>query len=116
MGGGDAAPDAYGTILHRQPLKHTLSQWRPALFEGIKPIEPYLENPDYNLNTDLADYNIKYIEQHTALSPDKPWMIYYAPGAKWNEGMTDWGSASMPAGRPACLLASLCRDMLSMTG
>lgn len=62
---------------HPQPPR----QWRPALFEGNKPIEPYVENPDYNLNKDLADYNIKYIERHTALNPNKPWMVYYAPGA-----------------------------------
>ncbi len=51
------------------------------MYEGIKPIEPYLGNPEYTLNTDLANYNIKYIEKHTALSPDKPWFVYYAPGA-----------------------------------
>lgn len=63
-----------------RPTPHN-TQWRPALFEGNKPIESYLEKEDYNLNEDLADQNIRYIEQHAALNPNKPWMLYYAPGA-----------------------------------
>lgn len=72
-------PDTTHTTIH--PPFHVSPQWRPALFEGNKPIEPYLEKEDYNLNEDLADQNIKYIEQHAALNPNKPWMLYYAPGA-----------------------------------
>lgn len=50
------------------------------MFEGVKPIEPYLDNEDYILNTDLADYTIKYIERQKSLAPDKPFFVYYAPG------------------------------------
>jgi len=57
------------------------SQWRPSLYEGTKPIEPYLDNPDYNLNSDLANTTISYIEEQHALIPDKPFFVYYAPGA-----------------------------------
>lgn len=60
--------------------RHLHAQWNPALYEGKKPIEPYLNNPNYNLNEDMANYTIRYIEQHTALDPTKPWMVYYAPG------------------------------------
>ena len=35
------------------------SQWRPAVFEGTKPVEPYLGNPDYNFDYDLADQAIR---------------------------------------------------------
>ena len=109
------------------------NQWRPSMYEGVKPIEPYagesepgvsysrgtgpqriirgfsiqtllpvttsvlslldgepdplflvppvLGKPDYILNTDLANYTISYMERQKALAPDKPFFIYYAPGA-----------------------------------
>ena len=50
------------------------------MFEGKKPIEPYLDNEDYILNTDLANYTINYIERQKSLAPDKPFFVYYAPG------------------------------------
>ena len=34
------------------------NQWRPAVFEGTKPIEPYLGKPDYNFDYDIADQAI----------------------------------------------------------
>ncbi len=56
-------------------------QWRPALFDGTKPIEPYLGNPDYNLDYDLADQAIEWARNQKAVAPDKPFFLYYAPGA-----------------------------------
>jgi len=57
------------------------SQWRPAVFEGTKPIEPYLGNPDYNFDYDIADKAIEWIRNLKAVAPDKPFFVYYAPGA-----------------------------------
>jgi arylsulfatase len=57
------------------------NQWRPNLYEGTHPIEPYINNPDYNLDYDLADQAIRYIHRHDAVAPDKPFLLYYAPGA-----------------------------------
>jgi arylsulfatase A-like enzyme len=57
------------------------NQWRPNLYEGTKPVEPYIGNPDYNLDYDLADQAIKYLHHHYAVAPDKPFFVYYAPGA-----------------------------------
>ncbi|OPY76194.1 MAG: Arylsulfatase [Syntrophorhabdus sp. PtaU1.Bin050] len=57
------------------------SQWRPAVFDGTNPIEPYLGNPDYNLDYDLADQAIQWVRSQKALAPDKPFFLYYAPGA-----------------------------------
>lgn len=56
-------------------------QWRPAVTEGTKPIEPYLNNPDYNFDYDMADQAIKWIAMQKAVAPDKPFFCYYAPGA-----------------------------------
>ncbi|MDX1965670.1 MAG: arylsulfatase, partial [Planctomycetaceae bacterium] len=57
------------------------SQWRPNVTEGTKPIEPYLGNPDYNFDYDMADQAIKWIELQKAIAPDKPFFCYYSPGA-----------------------------------
>jgi arylsulfatase A-like enzyme len=57
------------------------SQWRPAVVEGTKPIEPYLGNPDYNFDYDMADQAIKWVRNQKAVAPDKPFFLYYAPGA-----------------------------------
>ena len=55
------------------------SQWRPNAFEGTKPIEPYLGKPEYNFDYDLADQAIKWIRSQKAISPDRPFLAYYAP-------------------------------------
>lgn len=57
------------------------SQWRPAVTEGTKPIEPYLGKPDYNFDYDIADQAIKWIGMQKAVAPDQPFFCYYAPGA-----------------------------------
>jgi arylsulfatase A-like enzyme len=56
-------------------------QWRPAVFEGTKPIEPYLVRPDYNFDYDMADHAIKWMRNQKAVAPDRPFFLYYAPGA-----------------------------------
>ena len=55
-------------------------QWRPALFEGTKPIEPYEGNPNYILDRDLADHAIDWIRMQHSVAPQKPFLVYYASG------------------------------------
>jgi arylsulfatase len=57
------------------------SQWRPAVFDGTRPIEPYVGNPDYNFDYDMADQAIRWINNQKAVAPDRPFFLYYAPGA-----------------------------------
>lgn len=57
------------------------NQWRPAVTEGTKPIEPYLGKPDYNFDYDIADQAIKWISMQKSVAPEKPFFCYYAPGA-----------------------------------
>jgi arylsulfatase A-like enzyme len=57
------------------------SQWRPAVFDGTKPIEPYLGNPDYNFDYDIADQAINWMRNQKAVAPERPFLLYYAPGA-----------------------------------
>ena len=58
------------------------NQWRPNAYEGTKPIEPYLGKPDYNFDYDIADQAIKWIRYQKAISPDRPFLAYYAPGPR----------------------------------
>jgi arylsulfatase len=58
------------------------NQYFPGLFEGTAPVEPE-KTPDegYHLMEDLADRAIAWINQQKAMAPDKPFFIYFAPGA-----------------------------------
>ena len=58
------------------------NQWNPALFNGTVTVEPP-KTPEegYILNEDLADKAIAWIRQQKALMPDKPFFVYFAPGA-----------------------------------
>jgi arylsulfatase A-like enzyme len=55
-------------------------QWHPALYENTTPIEPYLGDPTYILDRDLADKAIAWMRMQHALAPSKPWLLYYATG------------------------------------
>ncbi len=57
------------------------SQWRPAVIEGTRPVEPYLGKPDYNFDYDMADQAIRWIQMQQAVAQDRPFFCYYAPGA-----------------------------------
>lgn len=56
------------------------NQWSPALYEGLNRIE-VPTTPGYHLMTDLANQAIKWTGFQKALTPDKPFFTYFAPGA-----------------------------------
>ena len=58
------------------------NQWYPTLYEGTNPVEPK-KTPEegYHLVEDMTDKAIGWIGQQKALAPDKPFYIYFAPGA-----------------------------------
>ncbi|WP_349426203.1 arylsulfatase [Microbacterium sp. LWS13-1.2] len=58
------------------------NQWEPALYEGTTPVEPPATPEEgYHLTEDLADRAIGWIRTQKALAPDKPFFVYFAPGA-----------------------------------
>ena len=58
------------------------SQWAPGmLFRNTTPIEPQRGHPGWNLITGMADEAIARIRMLNDVQPDRPFMIYYAPGA-----------------------------------
>jgi arylsulfatase len=58
------------------------NQWYPAIYEGTIPIEPE-KTPEqgYHFTEDMTDKAIKWVRQQKALMPDKPFFMYFAPGA-----------------------------------
>jgi arylsulfatase A-like enzyme len=57
-------------------------QWYPSLYEGTTPIE-VKKTPEegYHLMDDMTTKAINWIGQQKALIPDKPFFVYFAPGA-----------------------------------
>lgn len=56
------------------------NQWTPALIDGVSTVEAPLD-PGYHLMPDLADKAIDYVRLQKSLTPDKPFFVYFAPGA-----------------------------------
>ncbi|NEW38109.1 sulfatase-like hydrolase/transferase [Nocardia cyriacigeorgica] len=58
------------------------NQYYPALYEGVTPVEPD-KTPEqgYHLTEDLADHAIDWIRTQKSLAPDRPFFVYFAPGA-----------------------------------
>jgi arylsulfatase A-like enzyme len=56
------------------------SQWEPRLVENFNPVEPPRDEK-YHLSVDLADKAISWLHKHRAYAPDKPFLMYWAPGA-----------------------------------
>jgi arylsulfatase A-like enzyme len=55
-------------------------QWAPSLYEGLTRAEtPHY--PGYNFMTDMTDQAIAWTKFQKALTPDKPFFTYFAPGA-----------------------------------
>ena len=58
------------------------NQWYPTLFEGTNPIEVTGTPEDgYHFMADMTDKAIAWIGQQKALAADKPFFVYFAPGA-----------------------------------
>ena len=58
------------------------NQYYPALYEGTTPIEPPSTPAEgYHLTDDMTDKAVAWLRQQRALQTDKPFFVYYAPGA-----------------------------------
>ena len=56
------------------------NQWAPLIYDGVTLVEtPH--DPDYHFTTDMTNQAISWVRFQQALTPDKPFFIYYAPGA-----------------------------------
>ena len=58
------------------------NQWYPALYDGVTPVEPN-KTPEegYHFTEDVTDHAITWVQRQKSLMPDKPFFMYFAPGA-----------------------------------
>ncbi len=58
------------------------NQYDPALYDGTTAVDPPKTAAEgYHLTEDLADKAISWVREQKALMPDKPFFMYFAPGA-----------------------------------
>ena len=80
MGPKDFWPNGYGFEYFYGFLAGETSQYEPRLFENYNAIEPP-HDPTYHLTEDMAQKGLEWLSEHKAYAPDKPFFIYWAPGA-----------------------------------
>jgi arylsulfatase A-like enzyme len=56
------------------------NQWAPLVYDGITIVDTP-EDPNYHFTTDMTNQAISWVRFQRALSPDKPFFMYFAPGA-----------------------------------
>jgi arylsulfatase A-like enzyme len=83
MGPFDAWPSGGGGFEHFFGfVAGETNQYFPALYEETTPVEPdRTPEEGYHLTEDLADRAIGWVREQKSLTPDKPFFMYFAPGA-----------------------------------
>ncbi len=56
------------------------NQWAPLVYDGVTLVETP-EDPNYHFTTDMTNQAVSWVRYQQALSPDKPFFMYFAPGA-----------------------------------
>lgn len=56
------------------------NQWSPMVYDGVTQVE-VPKDPNYHFTTDMTNQAISWVRSQQSLTPDKPFFIYYAPGA-----------------------------------
>ena len=56
------------------------NQWAPAIYDGMIRVEPP-RDPNYHFTTDMTNQAIAWARFQQAMTPDKPFYMYFAPGA-----------------------------------
>ncbi len=58
------------------------NQYYPVLFENTTPVEPH-KSPEegYHFMTDMTDRAVGWMRYSKSVNPDKPLLLYFAPGA-----------------------------------
>jgi arylsulfatase A-like enzyme len=57
------------------------NQWAPLIYDGLTKVEPPHGDPNYNFMTDMTDQSINWVRTIKTLTPEKPFFVYFAPGA-----------------------------------
>jgi len=56
------------------------NQWAPFLHDGVTQVE-LPDDPNYHFMEDMSDKAIAWMKHQKAMTPDKPFFAYFAPGA-----------------------------------
>ncbi|WP_262891392.1 arylsulfatase [Algibacter mikhailovii] len=56
------------------------NQWDPVIFDGVTKVSKK-DDPDYHFTTDMTNEAIEWVKFQQAMTPNKPFMVYYATGA-----------------------------------
>jgi arylsulfatase len=56
------------------------NQWAPLLYDGVTRVE-LPDDPDYHFLPDMTDQAIAWVRYQKAITPQKPFFVYFAPGA-----------------------------------
>jgi arylsulfatase len=56
------------------------NQWAPLVYDGMTQVE-LPKDPNYHFMTDMTNHAIDWMQYQKSLTPDKPFFIYFAPGA-----------------------------------
>ncbi len=56
------------------------NQWAPLLYDGMTQVD-LRKDPNYHFMTDMTNQAIHWMRYQKSLTPDKPFFIYFAPGA-----------------------------------
>ncbi|MCU0360627.1 MAG: arylsulfatase [Bacteroidia bacterium] len=56
------------------------NQWAPLIYDGVTMVETP-KDPNYHFTTDMTTQAISWVQLQQTLQPDKPFFMYFAPGA-----------------------------------
>ena len=79
----DRTPTGRGYDYFYGFLAGETSQWEPALWENTTRVSPpHVENhEDFHLTESMADKAITWMRRHLAVNPDRPFLMWWTPGA-----------------------------------
>jgi arylsulfatase A-like enzyme len=82
MGPFDSWPTGSGFEYFYGFIGGETNQYAPALYNGTVPVEPdRTPEEGYHFTEDMTDRAIEWVRQQKALMADKPFFVYFAPGA-----------------------------------
>ncbi len=78
----DYWPTGYGFEYFYGFIAGEASQYEPNMVRNTAQVDPHhIHRPGYHLTEDIAEDAIKWLREQRAYAPDKPFLMYWAPGA-----------------------------------
>ena len=57
------------------------NQWHPMVYDGTTRVYPKVDDPNYHFTNDMTDQALAWMNTQQSLTPEKPFMMYFATGA-----------------------------------